>query len=215
MNTVYDLLKQLQILGSICQNDKLCTQKGSIDVYRPSSYRGVQRWWSGENRLVNLQQVRFIVDRSCDTATMLLERLSSSTTTTPVDGALMFMDRAGLVQITRSLLSALDKAADGLQNLVKTYEDDYATSADIRLMVTQARQFIQRAGEFEHSPRLHPTTTPSAEASGLSALPSLNDPILDADADHSDLEPPESHSGATTESERHLSPRGAPYAKTP
>lgn len=174
-STVYDLLKQLDIIGSICQNDKLCTQKGVVDVYRPSSIRGLQRWWTGENRSVNLQQVRLIVDRSCDTATMLLERLRNARdATTSIDGALVFMDRAGLVQVCNSLLEALKRSVGGLQNLVETYKDDYVTSAEIRLMADQVTLFAQRAGASDLLPprpssRAVCDETTKAENGGLSS----------------------------------------------
>ena len=162
---IADQLKKLGILGSICQNDKLCTQKGTIDVYRPSSYRGVQRWWTGETRTVNLQHVQSILERATDTVTLLIER-GRSAGPAPVASALAALDRFDLEQTTRELTVALERAADGLSNLGETYKDDYATSAEIRHLVAQTRQFVERASSVKGSP-LSGASTPPRIVDGL------------------------------------------------
>jgi hypothetical protein len=147
--------RQLEILGSICQNDKLCTQKGVIDVYRPSSYRGLQRWWTGENRHVNLACVKRIVDHNVDAIKLLLERQRSAAHWAMPHGAetpLDFMDLHGTRQATQTRIDRLRQAGRGLTNLLETYKDDCATIAELRLITQQIDDFVAGTAALQQSP---------------------------------------------------------------
>ena len=172
--------RDLEILGSICQNDKLCTQKGCIDVYRPSSYRGLQRWWTGENRAVNLIQVSAVIERGIDTATRLLERHKAAASSPSLAGsALSFMDTHGARQSVQALLTRLGQAGRGLGNLVETYRDDYATAADIRLLVQRIRDFVDGASALQ----LSPIMLSSSDAASRPPSPFVLRPASRDDAD--------------------------------
>lgn len=121
----------LDVLGSITANDKLCTQGDSIDVYRPSVFRGAFRWWSGESRARNMAIVDLVLRSSMQTVLILQKTARRGDIVAPAEANRL-----------RRTVDRLRKASVGLSNLIETYRDDLCTCAKLRTILATVEDFL-------------------------------------------------------------------------
>ena len=115
------LLTSLKIVGRIRQHERLSTT-GSIvrNDGQQTHTQALRRWWAGENRERNLEDVRRLVD----TAFHDLDLLRSK------DEEQEASNKVYAIRLETELRAAMR----GLQNLKSTYEDDSVSSARIDVL---------------------------------------------------------------------------------
>ena len=139
------ILKNLAIIASISQNDKLCTNEEQFGIYCPTSLRALHRMWCGENRHQNIQRVRSVIHLAMETATKFMEQSASAPFSN--GGANLHTDRISLNY--RRFMNSIGLTVQGLENLHKTYRDDPVIMADIDLLIHEINDFgILMDGRF-------------------------------------------------------------------
>lgn len=132
-------LKNLLVIGAIAHNDKLCTNNDSYDLYTPTSFRGLMRFWYGERRQQNIARVRqtvrsalLFVKKTYEEASLLMKN----------EHALPLMVDGLVIQHVR-MRDALKKCTFGLQNLLQTYREDATLSSQITLTIQEVNDFLK------------------------------------------------------------------------
>lgn len=141
-------LSNLHVLGALSHNDKLLTNDDVFDIYQPTALRGLVRFWYGERRDQNAQRIRHHVHAAVGYAKQALEDAEAlgdavSAAQAP-ESMRLRMDTAALQHFR--MLDALVRACAGLRNLLQTYRDDAAFSAQLALVVTEVEDFVRIIG---------------------------------------------------------------------
>lgn len=114
------LLTSLKIVGRIRQHERISTT-GSI-VRNDGQQTGTQalrRWWAGENRERNLEDVRRLVDTAFHDLDLLRTKDEEQAS-----------NKVYVIRLETELRAAMQ----GLRNLKSTYEDDSVSSARIDVL---------------------------------------------------------------------------------
>lgn len=135
MNTETErVLKNLTILGSIAQNDKLNTQGDNFTVYVPTVLRGTLRMWYGESRHMNIVRIQETVRLAI---TSIRETKNDNTTIDDLHFVKGIRERQ-----CRRLIESLTKSRIGLRNLQQTYREDTSTMIQIQLLDQEIEDFL-------------------------------------------------------------------------
>lgn len=154
MITFEEQLHQLTILAKISHNDKLCSNNGSLEIYRPSSVRSVYRWWMNETRAANIAVVRQLVFSATQSVTLRLERMKVLNVVSDE-----YKEQS---QQTRRMVEALAACKEGLHKLLQTYSDDCTTTTALSRVVSHVEDFLERCPVLCASPTLQPSSTEAA-----------------------------------------------------
>ena len=121
------LLTSLKIVGRIRQHERISTTGNIVrNDGQQTSAQALRRWWAGENREKNLEDVKRLID----TAFHDLELLRSKDTENEQTS-----NRVYIIRLETELRAAMN----GLQNLRSTYEDDSVSSARIDVLCDRIR----------------------------------------------------------------------------
>ena len=125
----------LNVLACINANDKVCTQSDNIDIYRPTVFRGVIRWWYGENRAKNVSIIEQSVSSTMNKISLLLAN---------VDNSSNIEENLKVVSYISRLLKAMHEATNGLDQLSETYRDDVRALSRIKILKNEIIDFLSR-----------------------------------------------------------------------
>jgi hypothetical protein len=143
-------LMNLKILGSIREQDRLCSSNNSLDVSRPSKWSCLYRFYYGESRKQNIDCVRDILT----TAFMLAEsylnketlKWRGGTGTEPHTDIThrLLIEQTVIHQRLNRLVSSLEDACKGIQNWAQTYANDVKTVHCIQTMMSNLTDNIHQ-----------------------------------------------------------------------
>lgn len=122
------VLRNLHVLSTLSQNDKLMTQDYCFNIYAPTTLRGVLRRWYGEGRDQNAEHVKQTVHQGIALATARLREAN--------DELAMRRASPSLLRAHR-LLEALRESKKGMRALMTTYRDDAALTSHFLLLMQQ------------------------------------------------------------------------------
>ena len=120
---IKSLLKNLKIIGSLNQYDKLRTGKG---VFIDSSpYTSIIRWFSGENRDANVDFIERVFEDAFSVSIDIIGKLP----------ALTPLKTLHANQTLNRLMSEIHAAQKGVRNLLITYNKDPVCVAKLQILV--------------------------------------------------------------------------------
>lgn len=120
---IKSLLKNLKIIASLNQYDKIRTGKGVfIDS---SSYTSIIRWFSGENRDANVDFIERVFE---DAFSISIEIIGKLQDLTP-------LKKIHANQTLSRLMSEIHAAQKGVRNLLITYNKDPVTVAKLQILI--------------------------------------------------------------------------------
>ena len=146
-------LRNLCVLASLSQNDKLNTKDDYFVIYVPTHVRGVIRFVYGENREYNIQRIRQCIRDAKQYISSCMNDLNNSS---DEDCSLVKkMDLSTLKTSCFRMTKALNNAKDGLQALQMTYKDDATCLSSIVLMINEIDDYMHATRQvFDSSPTL-------------------------------------------------------------
>lgn len=108
------LIYQLKIIASLKKNDRINTTNGLY--IQNSIFQSIQRWYTGENRVVNLSTLESIFDEALEYYEHLLQQIKVLEEDSKRD------KQCKLKQQAESLKFELEQSLTGLSNLAFTYK---------------------------------------------------------------------------------------------
>ena len=126
-------LKNLSILASLSQNDKLNTNEDIYTIYIPTSVRGMVRFWYSEKRSSNIVKIHETVR----TATKFVRQII-----TECENENFNYQKELKLQQCKRMVQSIIKSTKGLENLKQTYRDDHAITVNIQLIIDEIEDFI-------------------------------------------------------------------------
>jgi len=127
MDSPLQVEQVLEVVASVNANDKICTQAGLVDVYKPTATRGFVRWWYGESRFRNFTLIELVVRSAIQTVELQHPQTHA----------------ASCVAVAQPrLVRKLRDAKRGLLHLLETYRDDAATCSRLRVMISDVDDFL-------------------------------------------------------------------------
>lgn len=126
-------LRNLHVLSSLSHNDKLMTNCDEFNIYTPTSFRGMFRFWYGEDRLHNVERIRHVVRSGTSFAQAEYKRSP--------DDPLSIRSKLSGMQCAR-MLDALRGALRGIQNLTQTYQGDAAVLSQLKIVMDELNDFL-------------------------------------------------------------------------
>ena len=131
-------LKNLHVIAALSQNDKLNTNEDSFDIYVPTTLRGLVRTWYREGRGHNVERVRSTVRAGVGYVTRSLEEMR---TFPEGDDVSMQLRRDTCASNQERMFAALLASRHGTRNLMQTYREDAALTAQLRLLIEEIDAF--------------------------------------------------------------------------
>tara|TARA_B110000046_G_scaffold114531_1_gene121719 strand:+ start:5949 stop:6470 length:522 start_codon:yes stop_codon:yes gene_type:complete len=127
----------LEVVASVNANDKICTQAGLVDVYKPTPTRGLVRWWHGESRFRNFTLIELVIRSAIQTVELASPNNAGNAGN---------VGNVGNAQCSSTLqprlVRKLRDARRGLSHLMDTYRDDAATCSRLRVMLSNVDDFL-------------------------------------------------------------------------
>tara|TARA_B100002051_G_C16556966_1_gene545507 strand:+ start:299 stop:769 length:471 start_codon:yes stop_codon:yes gene_type:complete len=136
MSDVERVMRNLCILASISQNDKVNTNSDIFVVYQPTVLRGMVRLWYGEGRQLNIQRIQETVHCAISSIRQLMSDMNLM-----VNEDQKFQRIAHQKRCTR-LIQTLSSARNGLNNLHQTYREDITMQSQIKIVIDEIIDFI-------------------------------------------------------------------------
>lgn len=128
--------RNLKVIGSLKQNDKLITESSIFEIHPPTMTRSVYRIWKSENREENLNKILACVRE----AKNFIEKTISTT-----EQSESFQGRLFLItqdRLSKRMLTAIEEVVPGLTNFSVTYKDDAGILAKIDLIIEEIKDFV-------------------------------------------------------------------------
>ena len=138
-------MRNLGVLGSLKQNDKLLTEGEFFAIYVPTAFRSAYRMFYRESREQNMNKVSECI-RSAKifvTTTISEHGTENDVRSSNTETVSMRMHRHQQVQVCGRVLTALTEAVHGLDNLIQTYIDDAALIVKIKQLKTEVIDFLE------------------------------------------------------------------------
>lgn len=128
--------RNLKVIASLKQNDKLITESSFFDIHPPTVTRSVYRIWKSENREQNLDRILQCVREAKN---FIEKTISTNEQSDSFQGrlALITQDR-----LSKRMLSALEEVIPGMTNFSVTYKDDAGILAKIDLIIEEINDFV-------------------------------------------------------------------------
>ena len=128
------VLRNLTIVGSILQNDKLNTNDDIFSIYVPTVLRGTMRLWYSEKRSSNalkLQEtIRSAISFIQNTSQEIINEINNTYT------------RAIKERQCKRMFETLKKCKVGMTNLQQTYRDDTTMFAQLQIIMNEVDDFV-------------------------------------------------------------------------
>jgi hypothetical protein len=130
------ILRNLAILGSISQNDKVNTNADTFAIYVPTVMRGLARMWYGEARHCNILRIQETVRNATGIVREYMAEIGT------MQGETQDFTRAMRQKQCSRIVRAMGDAMKGLVNLQQTYRDDITMHSQISLLVSEIEDFL-------------------------------------------------------------------------
>ena len=133
-------LRNLGVIASIAQNDKMNTEGEVFSIYTPTSLRGVVRMYYGESRETNITRIQ----QNIRSAKTFITNSLSEIHTNENDERTSFALKISLSTQTQScqrMLMALKDCIVGLKNLSATYREDASITSKLNILINEVEDF--------------------------------------------------------------------------
>lgn len=133
-------LKNLLVLTEMTHNDKLMTNGDCFYIYTPTSLRGFVRYWSGEDRLHNIERIRQTIHSAfacVQTSIPTISRVSTS----PKSKVSRVQDGIAVLKHLR-IVKALAASRIGLRNMLQTYHNDATIKTQLQIIIDEVEDFL-------------------------------------------------------------------------
>jgi hypothetical protein len=128
--------RNLKVIASIKQNDKLITESDIFELHPPTLSRTVYRIYYRENREANLSKIQTCIRESKS----FVEKIASSREDSETfSGRMFLMTQSKLCQ---RMMDSLRDIIPGMRNLAVTYRDDAGAIAKIDLLIDEINDFL-------------------------------------------------------------------------
>ena len=104
---VDNIITNLNIIGILKINEKLCIRKGHLQIDASSNFQSIRRWCFRDSREINI----IYINKLLNDITLLFGKVKEY----PKDECLWIISR---------ILTELDKIEEGIGNIKKTYFND-------------------------------------------------------------------------------------------
>lgn len=129
--------RNLKVISSLRQNDKLTTEHLLFTTHEPTMTRSAYRIWYRENRESNIDKVQSCVRD----AKMFIERVISYDETTETFGGRLQSETQ--LSLCKRMFHAVQEVVPGLHNLSVTYKDDTGILAKIEILINEIEDFVR------------------------------------------------------------------------
>lgn len=131
------VMRNLSIIGSVSQNDKINTNSDIFIIYVPTVMRGMMRLWYGEARQCNMQRLQETVRMA---TTAIRQHLTDMHQMTGDDQG---FSKATKELCCKRLIKVLSESRNGLNNLHQTYRDDVTMYTQVKMLIDEINDFLQ------------------------------------------------------------------------
>jgi len=146
-------LRNLSVIGSLAQNDKLNTKDDIFVIYVPTTLRGIARFYYGENRQQNLQRIQQCIRDSKHFISTCMNDINNNNGDT--HSFIKMMDLSEQKTFCARMLDALKSSKKGLECLQLTYKDDATATSSLSMLVNEIDDFLHATRQLaETSPPL-------------------------------------------------------------
>lgn len=134
-------LRNLGVIGSLTQNDKINTKEDTFTIYVPTALRGVSRLLYGESRDANISRIQRCIREAKTFITGILHEIDS--VKNDDDCFLKKMKMSSEVQLCNRMVSALNESKSGLSALQITYKEDAASVTKLVILENEITDYLQ------------------------------------------------------------------------
>ena len=131
------VMRNLSILGSVSQNDKINTNCDIFVIYVPTVLRGAVRLWYGEARQCNMQRLQETIRIATSAIRQYVTDVSQMT------GEEQRFQKATKELWCKRLIKTLAESRSGLTNLQQTYRDDVTMHTQVKMLIDEITDFLQ------------------------------------------------------------------------
>ena len=131
------VMRNLSILGSVSQNDKINTNGDIFIIYVPTVMRGMMRLWYGEARQCNIQRLQETVRMATNAIRQYVTDIQQMT------GDDQRFQKATKELWCKRLIRTLADSRNGLNNLQQTYRDDVTMHTQVKMLIDEVTDFLQ------------------------------------------------------------------------
>lgn len=158
-------LRNINVISSVRQNDKLLTQQDIFIVYEPTSLRGLLRMlYYRENREQNVTKIQCTIREAKRYVESVLSCTKSHTRTE--ESFSTVLQQTTQTQTCCRMIEALSNCDKGLHNMEETYRDDSSISVKIKMLRDEIKDFLNATREY--SPLFNCTSAPEIPTISLS-----------------------------------------------
>ena len=140
-NTTDDVFLALKVIGSVRENERLCTQNRLLSVDNGGRWQSILRWYYKESRSSNLDMVTTILSNAFSILDHALQR-EDMYKQNPVLAKHFLAQRDQNCRLLGRGLKELRDVSKGLHNLLVTYKTDSTTVAKITLLLEKINDRI-------------------------------------------------------------------------
>ena len=128
--TTIDLFTDLEVLGMLKQDDKICIRDGRISIEKKTHpvTLAMRRWINNDGRRITIMQINSIISQSLQVCKENREKIWT------------------ISQFYRHFINVLR----GLQNMKKTYSDDSAIVARLNVISSLLEEEVKEIESFSH-----------------------------------------------------------------
>lgn len=128
--------RNLKVISSLKQNDKLITESSIFEIHPPTMTRSMYRLWKSENREENLNKILACVREAKN---FIEKTMSTSEQSESFQGKLFLITQD---RLSKRMLAAVEEVVPGLTNFSVTYKDDAGILAKIDLIIEEIKDFV-------------------------------------------------------------------------
>lgn len=132
-------LRNLTVVASLVQNDKLITNDVIFAVHEPSTSRSLYRMVYRETREHNLIKLQTIVREAKTFVTATMTHSAATVVDPSFHGVLQSTTNQ---QMCLRMINALRQSTQGLRHLQQTYKDDASIKAKLQILVDEIDDFL-------------------------------------------------------------------------
>lgn len=153
-NSIEHTLRNIEVIGSLAQNDKLITSEGRFLVYEPTAMRGLLRMlYYRENREGNVAHIQSTIKDAKQFIEMTFVRTENFSRAEEGSFSVRLQHETQQ-QTCRRIHEALMRSVQGLEALKLTYRDDASIKAKLVMLINEVRDFdtcTKRSGFVTHN----------------------------------------------------------------
>ena len=141
-DTADNVFLALKVIGSLRENERLCTQNGVLCVDNSGKLQGLLRWYYNESRSTNVETITKILSNAFSITDHALQREEMYKQNVNITRHFL-VERESNAHLLRKCFRELNEGISGLNNLLVTYKTDTTTVAKIRLLIEKINDRVQ------------------------------------------------------------------------